>query len=460
MSLTWRSLSSSVKLLLAAFVVLSAAIGLLAGLARSEGARLVAESTDGLLSVSVRGPITLEFTEAMQRDSVESRLSFDPLLEGSFNWEGNGDQVISFWPARPLQPGQRYIIHLAAQARSQNGRVIAKAQTWQVIIRQVELLYLSPSQAPELWKISSSGQNRTRLSSTGGRIIDYGVSFDGNNIVYSVKNWEQGIDLWEMDRRGGSAQILLACGIDWCSNPTYSPDSTLIAYSRRRISGLPGRQPETPHIWILDRATQTTTELFANSQAGGSWAAWSPDGRFLAFYDEISGGVRVYNIASRENFLLPAADGTGIEWSPDSVSLLYLQAGISGEIPYSAVYQVNVRTQETRKILGEDAADYSVPAWSTDGRWAVVGQRLAGGSLTRQLWLISLPADQDERQAITDNVLFNHGGYHWEPGGSRLVYQRLEFGSSDSLPQVAVWNRQNGQTLLLAEDAFQPLWIP
>ncbi len=462
MSLTWRSLSSSVKLFLAlaAFVVLSAVIILLAELAGSEGAHLVAESTDGLLSIGFRGPIMLEFAEAMQQDGFESRLSFDPVLEGSFAWEENGSQVVYFWPEHPLQPGQRYSIRLSAGTKSQNGRAIVKAQTWQVVVRQAELLYLSPSQAPELWKVSNSGEKPTRLSNTGGRIIDYGVSFDGKNIVYSVKNREQGIDLWEMDRRGGSAKILLPCGTDWCGSPTYSPNGALIAYSRRRISGLPGRQPETPRIWILDRTAQTTTELFASSQAGGGRAAWSPDGRFLAFYDEISGGVRVYNMANRESFLLPAAEGTGIEWSPDSLSLLYLQAGISGETPYSSVYQADMRTQETRKILGEDAADYSVPAWFSDGEWAVVGQRLAGGSLTRQLWLVELSAGQNGRQAITDDVLFNHGGYQWEPGGSRLVYQRLEFGNSDSLPQVVAWNRQNGQTLLLAEDAFQPLWIP
>lgn len=451
-----------VKILLAlvALVVLLAAIALLADPARKEVARLVAESTGGLLTIGVHGPVTLEFDDAMQRDSVESRFSLDPPVEGSFTWNGTNDRSVSFWPARALQPGQRYSVRLAARARSQGGQEVAKAQTWQVAVRQAELLYLSPSRAPELWRCSSDGRNCNRLTSTGGRVIDYSVSFDGNRIVYSLRNEEQGIDLWEINRQGGAAEILLPCGTDWCSSPAYSPDGKFIAYSRRRVSGLPGRQPEAPRIWILERAAQTTTELLADPRIGGTRAAWSPDGRLLAFFDEISGGVRVYNVATRSDFLVPAVEGTAIEWSPDSAFLFYLQAGIKGETPYSSVYRLDVRTQEISQVLGEDAADYSVPAWSSDGEWAVVGQRLAGGSLTRQLWLVSLSAGQGERQAITDDVLFNHGGYQWEPGGSRLVYQRLEFGKSDSLPQVTVWNRQDGQTLLLAEDAFQPLWIP
>jgi dipeptidyl aminopeptidase/acylaminoacyl peptidase len=157
-------------------------------------------------------------------------------------------------------------------------------------------------------------------------------------------------------------------------------------------------------------------------------------------------------------------EGTGTEWSPDSTSLLYLQAGLSGELPYSWIDQVNVETRQVQRVLGDDSnpEDYSVPAWSPDGEWAAVGQRLAGGSLTRQLWLVRLGNGQNaiEGQPITDDVLFTHGGYQWEPGGSRLVYQRLAYGESDSLPQVAVWNRLDRQTLLLAEDSFQPFWQP
>jgi len=443
----------------------------LVSLAQSEGGlaapRLVSEPAGEQPAVSARGPFTLEFSEAMLRGSVEQRLSFDPPLEGQFTWPGSGDQVVSFWPTPPLRPGDRYGIRLSAGARSRNGRELRNAQTWQIEVRQADVLFLSPSEAPELWKISASGQNLTRLTSTGGSIVDYAVSADGNHIVTAVENEQQGIDLWETDRAGASGQMILPCGADWCSGPAYAPHGDTIAYSRRQVSGIPGRQPEMPRIWLLDRATGSTTELFADPQISGERPVWSPDGRYLAFADDFSGGVRVYTIETKASFVVPAAQGTGIEWSLDGRSLLYLQVGTENEAPNSKVYQMDIATQKTQQVFGEDAADYSVPAWAQDSEWAVVGQRLAGGSLTRQLWLIRLEGDGKsggsqpaERLAITDDVMFSHGGYQWEPGGGRLVFQRLAFGQSGSLPQVAVWNRQDGQVLIPSEDGFQPLWLP
>jgi len=431
--------------------------------------RLIAESAGGLNRIGARGPVTLEFPDGMRAESVESRLIFDPPIEGRFTWDGSG-QSLSFWPARPLLPGQRFSVRLAAQAESTRGIALTKAQAWQVEVRQAGLLYLSPSRSPELWKVDSDGQNVVRLTNTGGKIIDYSVSFDGNWIAYSVTNDQQGVDIWEMNRQGESARLLLPCGADGCFSPAYAPDGLQIVYSRRRVSGLPGRQPETPRIWLLNRAEKSdpepfTKELFANPNIGGSRASWSPDGRFLAFYDEISGGIRVYNQGTQQDYLLPAAEGAGIEWSPSSDAFLYLQAGLNGESPYTSVYQVDVNTQQTRLVLGNDG-DFSVPAWSPDGDWAVVGQRLSGGSLTRQLWLVRLGAgsgeslSQPDRQPVTDDVLYNHAGYQWEPGGVRLVYQRLQFGSPDSLPEIGVWNRQDNQTPFIIKDAFQPLWMP
>ncbi len=426
--------------------------------------RLVQQIGGEAPAIGARGPVTLAFAEPMLPESVESRLSFSPALKGHFTWDDASGQAVSFWPDRPLQPGQRIAIHLAAGARSKNGREQRQAKTYQVEVRQAEVLYLSPSQASELWEVSSNGKDPLQLTNTGGRIIDYGVSWDGAKIAYAVKNEQQGIDLWEMDRQGAAPHLLLPCGTDWCTSPAYSPDGKQVVYSRRKVSGLPGRQPENPHLWTIDPPAKTTAEMFADPGIGGSRAIWSPDGRFLAFYDELSGGVRVYDAQARTDFLVPAAEGTGVEWYPDSTALLYLQAGVSGDLPYSFVYQVNVKNRQVQRVLGEDdsAEDYSVPAWAADGEWAAVGQRLAGGSLTRQLWLVRLGNGQagSERQAITSDVMYNHAGYQWEPGGSRLVFQRLAYGASDSLPQIVLWNRQDRQTLLLAEDGYQPNWLP
>jgi Tol biopolymer transport system component len=152
--------------------------------------------------------------------------------------------------------------------------------------------------------------------------------------------------------------------------------------------------------------------------------------------------------------------GTSGAWSPDSQRFLFINFESGDSAPFVAVYEVTVQTQQIRRVFGEDfdQVDYSVPSWQPDGQQVAVALRLLSGSPSKQLWIQDLEGQQ--RQSITDDQLFTHASYHWDPSGNQLVYQRLELGKANTLPQIAVWDRQSGQTTILAENAFQPLWIP
>jgi Tol biopolymer transport system component len=413
--------------------------------------------------VGAYGPVTLAFKELVQIESIETRLRLDPPVEGLFRQTQAEDRsgfLITFWPARPLQVGQRYTVSLDAGVRSQSGMELRRAFSWQVSVRPADILYLSPTDRPELWRISTDGQQPTQLTQTDGSIFDYHVSPDGSRIIYSVINEQKGIDIWQLDFLAGSAQVLLPCGADWCSSPTFSPDGTKIAYSRRRSGAFPGEGPGVPRIWLLDLQARSTDALYVDPNIGGFDPVWSPDGRYIAFFDGLSQGVRVLDMLVRTDFLLPSQMGASGQWSPDSQRLLFTNFESSGDSPFVAVYEVDVQTQQIRRVLGEDfdQVDYSVPVWQPDGQMLAVALRLFTGSPSKQLWLLDLEGQQ--RQSITDNQMFTHASYHWNPGGNLLVFQRLELGKAHTLPQIALWDRQTGQTLLLAENAFQPHWKP
>lgn len=66
--------------------------------------------------IALQQPITLYFNQAMDADSVEAALDFEPSLDGSFTWED--ERTLIFTPDRPISPdtGLTLIINTSAQA--------------------------------------------------------------------------------------------------------------------------------------------------------------------------------------------------------------------------------------------------------------------------------------------------------------------------------------------------------
>jgi Tol biopolymer transport system component len=266
------------------------------------------------------------------------------------------------------------------------------------------------------------------------------------------------MDLWETTREGTNKNLVLPCGPDWCTGAAAAPGSEKFAYSRRTYSGLPGSQPGLGQIWIFDRISGTTDLLFANPNIAGEAAAWSPDGRLLAFFDPRSQQIGVVDFFGSLEFFIPAGEGAGFAWSPDSSRLAVTRPETTGEAPYTVISMVDVETQQAIVWIGEDALDFGVPAWAPDGRWLLAPVRLVGGVAGRGLWLMPVD-DPSNRQVVTQDALANDSSPQWHPAGALVAFQRLILGASGSRPAVMAWDKTTGAVQTLAEDAFQPRWI-
>lgn len=117
--------------------------------------------------ISKNVTIGMEFTEAMDRQSVERAFSIIPQVQGNFIW--NGDSV-EFKPSRNLNPETRYQISVDTSAKNINGLKLSSKYTVEIITDNPDSLYVKPGAV----RGSNHDGDFIDLPSAWPRIIDMG----------------------------------------------------------------------------------------------------------------------------------------------------------------------------------------------------------------------------------------------------------------------------------------------
>jgi len=245
-------------------------------------------------------------------------------------------------------------------------------------------------------------------------------------------------------RADGTGRVRLTTSGD-AGQAAWSPDGRRIAFVRA-VS-------EADHdIWVMSSAGRGKTRL-VGGRTDDTDPAWSPDGRRIAFTRNF-GQVFVYTLATHRVHRVVGTAATP-SWSPDGTRIAFsrfLQAGSQGQ---GELFTIRPDGTGLRRVT-------RTPVSETEPDWAPNGRSLAytrGGNACT-LGVYAIRTDGTGVHRIWDKPC-NDTSPSWAPDGTRVVVYSMGPDPFDH-PQEGIWSvladGTHGRFIL--PGGTEPSWQP
>ena len=221
-----------------------------------------------------------------------------------------------------------------------------------------------------------------------------------------------------------AAALSLACGASSDSPPTGPAPVVTTPAKPNQPSPLPspGPPPQAEYIYVANADGSGETKI-----ATGGRAAWSPDGRRLAFQG-VSGGIYVINTdGSNETKLLP---GGTPSWSPDGTHIAFADsAGLEAMDADGANKTLLLRHDFRGDTYQPWDMGPAKPVWSPDGR-RIAFEHLGDGDMQpAQVYVMNADASNLHRVSVNSGqVSYAESDPAWSPDGKSLAYWSYGYG--------------------------------
>ena len=416
--------------------------------------------------------ITVQFSEAMDPASVESRFRTEPPIEGEFTWS---DRTLIFHPTSPLAPGEAISVTLEAGAKSASGRDVLADTSFAFEVRRPEVAYLYPATGTpqNVWMARPGEPESARqITFSPSGIYDFSVSPDGAQIAFSERNSNTGTtDLKLLDLATGGLTQITNCADASCTRPVWRPDGKTIAYERVDFNSALADQGVTPsptRVWLVDlTATPATTRpLMSDLQMVGHSPQWSDDGSTIAFYSTNLNGIVVYNVETGAILTVPTGGGNSGALSPDGQRLAYPDILVNEGGGVNTILRLAGLTDQSDTLLTTPDAglDDSRALWRPDGEMLAVARRDA--SVARGYQVYEVDPDTGEARLLTNDRRYSNMFFWWDATGDQLVLQRFpELDENlqpnlDGRPEIWTLDTATDEMTLVVEDGMLPRWVP
>jgi tricorn protease len=225
---------------------------------------------------------------------------------------------------------------------------------------------------------------------------DLALSPDGRKIAFAARG-----EIFAASAKDGGDAVRITMTPAPEQAPAWSPDSRRLVYASERDPANPTAGSGAARLVLYDFATQKETPL-TSAGAGDYSPRFSPDGKAIAF---VRGGtqLRVLDLASKQERSLaqgiiadPVSVGHPIAWSPDGKWLAFFNAGARGFTNVSVVAAAGGDVRPVSFLANGNATGVT---WSPDGTFLLfdTNQRTEVSQLARVDLILRTPKFREDQ---------------------------------------------------------------
>jgi Tol biopolymer transport system component len=209
---------------------------------------------------------------------------------------------------------------------------------------------------PEIFVMDSNGSSQENLTEHPANDGAASWSPDGRKIAFHSDRRGDN-DIYVMDEDGSDVELLTSNPGDDIT-PAWSPDGSMIAFAS-------GPTPQAHDIYVM-RADGGAPRRVAGEDTDEWWPTWSPDGSRIAFVPDRrvvgGGGIEILRLRRFTSSALDVeVDGPSFPaWSSDGRLALVDFVG--------DLWTVRPDGSDLRRVTRTGEREFQ-PAWSPDGRW-------------------------------------------------------------------------------------------